>query len=368
MNIEVPHLVESFGRMERWKTRARKPRPYWKCPQCGWLERAYETARPLYKKHCLRCNTRTGRQYPLPTMVWHGPKGAVTESLAQAVVCNLLEVRIKAAAVCVNGRVYTGRTHSEARQAALATDFHHPNDVAAGESGFVTDAGDFVDANVAYAIATGKPYGHGQLDSADLVKKTRRQRHTCPDCYGETYQKGKWRTGRCDDCRGTGQIGPKECSNCQGTGSPICCRCEGTGVDPIHEGRTQNRYNPKGLRRDRSGILRDKWGRAMQVDWDEFEKRRVKRKDVIKPYPPGQQNPLHNATTTMHEGLGSKLASLWNTFKATTGIGHDEYGLGKNTEKGWKPKFDPPSVKEIIRKNRRRKQPPPEDPKTWDIS
>lgn len=54
--------------------------------------------------------------------------------------------------------------------------------------------------------------------------------------------------------------------------------------------RRQNRYNPKGLHRDRHGNLLDKWGRPMQTDWDDFEKRRGK-----------QMNPLHNATTAIHK-------------------------------------------------------------------
>jgi len=59
----------------------------------------------------------------------------------------------------------------------------------------------------------------------------------------------------------------------------------------------QNRYNPKGLVRDHRGNLLDKWGRKMEVDWDEFERRRVKTKDASEPYlkPPAQKNPLHNS-------------------------------------------------------------------------
>jgi hypothetical protein len=53
-------------------------------------------------------------------------------------------------------------------------------------------------------------------------------------------------------------------------------------VDRLRE--AQNRYNPKGLRRDRSGQLVDKYGRPMSIDWESFKKRRGK-----------QQNPLHNA-------------------------------------------------------------------------
>jgi hypothetical protein len=66
----------------------------------------------------------------------------------------------------------------------------------------------------------------------------------CPDC--EEKIKGKWRTGLCG---GIGRINKKwlgnfyagvpeienlkdgqKCPNCQGTGSPICCRWRGTGI------------------------------------------------------------------------------------------------------------------------------------------
>lgn len=63
------------------------------------------------------------------------------------------------------------------------------------------------------------------------------------------------------------------------------------------ESRRQNRYNPKGLHRDHRGRLLDKWGRPMEVDWDDFEKRRGK-----------QMNPLHNATTAIHK-IGEVLES-----------------------------------------------------------
>ena len=53
---------------------------------------------------------------------------------------------------------------------------------------------------------------------------------SCPDC--EINIGGLWRTGICDDCGGSGRNEKDEgCSNCQGTGHPICCRCEGTGID-----------------------------------------------------------------------------------------------------------------------------------------
>ena len=55
-----------------------------------------------------------------------------------------------------------------------------------------------------------------------------------------------------------------------------------------------NRWNPKGLRRNRRGQLLDKWGREMEVDWDEFEKKRLKRPDDY-PKWPKVLNPLHAA-------------------------------------------------------------------------
>jgi hypothetical protein len=51
---------------------------------------------------------------------------------------------------------------------------------------------------------------------------------TCPDC--DVFDQGQWRTGVCDECKRL-EAGTW-CNNCQGTGSPICCRCEGTGCDP----------------------------------------------------------------------------------------------------------------------------------------
>lgn len=51
----------------------------------------------------------------------------------------------------------------------------------------------------------------------------------CPDC--EVFIRGKWRIGRCDCCHGNGVINGEDCKNCDGTGWPACCRCEGTGTD-----------------------------------------------------------------------------------------------------------------------------------------
>lgn len=61
------------------------------------------------------------------------------------------------------------------------------------------------------------------------------------------------------------------------------------------------------------------------------------------------------------------LSNAADRVKDLTGIGQDSFGLGKNTEKGWKPKYDgkrvgtAPAAKRIIK----RQEPPGE--KTWDI-
>jgi hypothetical protein len=65
------------------------------------------------------------------------------------------------------------------------------------------------------------------------------------------------------------------------------------------------------------------------------------------------------------------LSDKWNSVKAVTGIGGDEFGLGKNTEKGWKPKYGPVSsggttfIKRPVRAKPRQDEP---GPKTWDIT
>jgi len=65
----------------------------------------------------------------------------------------------------------------------------------------------------------------------------------CPDCEWQD-EGGLWRTGVCYNCKGgmeqgwqetadeyVNRMAGEDCGNCQGTGSPICCRCEGTHVD-----------------------------------------------------------------------------------------------------------------------------------------
>ena len=58
----------------------------------------------------------------------------------------------------------------------------------------------------------------------------------------------------------------------------------------------ENKWNPKGLRRNHRGELLDKWGRVMDVDWDEFAKKRM---GAGEKYPkwPKVLNPLHAAAT-----------------------------------------------------------------------
>lgn len=64
------------------------------------------------------------------------------------------------------------------------------------------------------------------------------------------------------------------------------------------------------------------------------------------------------------------LSDRWSDIKNVTGIGQDEFGLGKNTEKGWKPKYGPTSgnttfIKRPV-KAKPRQEPPGE--KTWEIT
>jgi len=62
------------------------------------------------------------------------------------------------------------------------------------------------------------------------------------------------------------------------------------------------------------------------------------------------------------------LSDKWNSVKAVTGIGGDEFGLGKNTEPGWKPKYGPTGTTFIQKKKPLRRPPPEPGEKTWDIT
>ena len=63
------------------------------------------------------------------------------------------------------------------------------------------------------------------------------------------------------------------------------------------------------------------------------------------------------------------FADRWAGIKDLTGIGQDSLGLGKNTEKGWKPKYGPSGTR-FIHKNekpKRRIEPRDTGEKTWEI-
>ena len=66
------------------------------------------------------------------------------------------------------------------------------------------------------------------------------------------------------------------------------------------------------------------------------------------------------------EGIKDWLSNKWNDVKAVTGIGTDEFGLGKNTEKGWKPKFNGKYLGSTT-KPKARRTPPPTGERVWEV-
>lgn len=58
----------------------------------------------------------------------------------------------------------------------------------------------------------------------------------------------------------------------------------------------ENKWNPKGLRMNHRGQLLDKWGREMEIDTPEFEKKRMKAGETY-PKWPKVLNPTHAAAT-----------------------------------------------------------------------
>lgn len=66
----------------------------------------------------------------------------------------------------------------------------------------------------------------------------------------------------------------------------------------------------------------------------------------------------------LDEWMADWIKDKWNDVKAVTGIGSDEFGLGKNTEKGWKPKYGQSSPRQRVPRPRTR-----QDPKTkvWNV-
>ena len=76
----------------------------------------------------------------------------------------------------------------------------------------------------------------------------------------------------------------------------------------------------------------------------------------------------------MLEGrVGDWLSGKWNDVKAVTGIGNDSFGMGKNTEKGWKPTYGNkqgygPTGTTFITKPKAKPRAPETGPRTWDIT
>jgi hypothetical protein len=64
------------------------------------------------------------------------------------------------------------------------------------------------------------------------------------------------------------------------------------------------------------------------------------------------------------------FSDRWAGVKSVAGIGSDEYGLGKNTEKGWKPRYGPSGTRFTHKNDKpRRRTEPSRDTgeKTWEI-
>lgn len=61
------------------------------------------------------------------------------------------------------------------------------------------------------------------------------------------------------------------------------------------------------------------------------------------------------------------LSDRWNDVKRITSIGHDEYGLGKNTEKGWVPKHRLVKGKHSVRSYRHTPGDEPDEGKLWNL-
>jgi len=66
------------------------------------------------------------------------------------------------------------------------------------------------------------------------------------------------------------------------------------------------------------------------------------------------------------------FSDRWADVKELTGLGQDSMGLGKNTEKGWKPSYarsappTSPEAKEKLRKARKSSQREPGE-KVWEL-
>ena len=107
---------------------------------------------------------------------------------------------------------------------------------------------------------------------------------TCPDC--EVLIGGQWRTGVCDECKhlmrgDEDEDGPDEdCEVCDGTGHPVCCRCEGTGIDP----------DPDFEDRDAMPLTDEA---DFGNDWKGTDELRGGRLDQSQPRPPDEEEALY---------------------------------------------------------------------------
>ena len=66
-------------------------------------------------------------------------------------------------------------------------------------------------------------------------------------------------------------------------------------------------------------------------------------------------------------GIRDRMSNAWDRIKGAVGAGRDMFGLGSNTEPGWKPNYGPAGTT-YTSKPRLRSRPPETGPKTWDIT
>ena len=60
------------------------------------------------------------------------------------------------------------------------------------------------------------------------------------------------------------------------------------------------------------------------------------------------------------------LSNAAEKVKDVTGIGRDDFGMGKNIEKGWKPKFDGKKVGPAVKRPVSKRQESPGE-KVWEL-
>ena len=65
------------------------------------------------------------------------------------------------------------------------------------------------------------------------------------------------------------------------------------------------------------------------------------------------------------------FADRWNDVKVATGIGHDSFGMGRNTQRGWKPNYKPGAKKSgdtTFIKRPVKPHPRASGERTWELS